>query len=764
MNNNVTRRTFLKGSVATAVIAAVSGCASQVKGKQDTYLTGLIARMTLEEKAGQLHMDGVLSPRMVQPNFQKINPFTPNFSPEQAADLLKNQQAQIKSGMMGMMTSPEDIDSVIYAQTAAVKDTRLKIPLIFGADIIHGHHTIFPVPLAEAASFEPELAERTARACAVEATTNLGIDVTYAPMVDIARDQRWGRVVEGAGEDVLLGSLFAAARVKGFQGNGPADSRGLLACPKHFLAYGAAESGLDYQGTSVSDRVLHEVYLPPFKAAFEAGAIFTMASFNTIDGVPATGNKAILSDLLRDEMHFSGVVISDFQSELELIKHGYAKDEKAAAKLALSAGCDIGMVSGIFPKYVPELVRSGELDEAIVDKAVYRILFVKQQAGLFDDPFHRIAEIAAPQQAPAEHIALAREAATKSVVLLKNTGSVLPLSKKQKVALIGPFAKDLKNIDGSWSPFAPQKASVSLEAGFAEKIPAAQLLTEDGCGIDTAIEGGIKRAVEAAKQCDVVVLAIGEATNMSGEASSRAEITLPAAQQALAEALAATGKPLVVLLRNGRAMALEGAVREASAILVTWFLGTESGHAIADVVFGDQSPSGRLPVTFPIASGQQPYYYARESSGRPPAPGTTHMFQSHFIGIPDDALYPFGHGLTYSEITYSGVTLDKSEVKKGEAVTASVTVTNTGKRAATEVVQCYIQDRFASVVQPVQKLIDFNKITLAAGESRSISFTIKPQQMTFIARDLSQQLESGEFRVWIAPSARTGEAVSFILS
>ena len=383
---------------------------------------------------------------------------------------------------------------------------------------------------------------------------------------------------------------------------------------------------------------------------------------------------------------------------------------------------------------------------------------------MFDDPFHRIDEIAAPQQAPAEHIALAREAATKSVVLLKNTGSVLPLSKKQKVALIGPFAKDLKNIDGSWSPFAPQKASVSLEAGFANKIPAAQLLTEDGCGIDTVIAGGINRAVEAAKQCDVVVLAISEATNMSGEASSRAEITLPAAQQALVEALAATGKPLVVLLRNGRAMALEGAVRDASAILVTWFLGTESGHAIADVVFGDKSPSGRLPVTFPIASGQQPYYYARESSGRPPAPGTTHMFQSHFIGIPDDALYPFGHGLTYSQITYSSVTLDKREVKQGEAVTASVTVTNTGKRAATEVVQCYIQDRFASVVQPVQKLTGFNKITLAAGESRLISFTIKPQQMTFIARDLSQQLESGEFRVWIAPSARTGEAVSFILS
>ena len=760
---HVDRRQFLKGSVATAIVASIAGCASQVQGQQDSYLMSLIAKMTLAEKAGQLHMDGVLSPKMVQPNFQKINPFTPNFTPEQAAGLLAAQQAQIRSGQMGMMTSPEDIDSVVYAQTTAVKETRLNIPLIFGADIIHGHHTIYPIPLAEAASFEPELAERTARACAVEATTNLGIDVTYAPMVDIARDQRWGRVMEGAGEDVLLGSRFAAARVKGFQGKGLTDPKGLLACPKHFLGYGAAESGLDYAGTAMSDRLLHEVYLPPFKAAFDAGAIFTMAAFNTVDGVPSTGNKALLTDLLRTEMGFSGVVISDFQSELELINHGFAKDEREAAKLALDAGCDIGMVSGIYPKYVPELVQSGELDEKVLDLAVYRILDVKMRAGLFDDPFLRVEQADAADKAPAAHLALAREAGHKSIVLLKNTGQLLPLASTAKVALIGPFARDTKNVDGAWSPFAPQVASVSLAEGFKAKLTPSNLIIEDGCGISEAIEGGIERAVEAASTADVVLLAVGESASMSGEASSRVSITLPVVQQQLAEAIAATGKPVVILLRNGRALALEGAVKHAQAIVVTWFLGTQSGHAIADIVMGDVSPSGRLPVTFPIASGQQPYYYARESSGRPTPVGESPMFKSHFIGIPDDPLYPFGFGLTYSTIEYQTPTVNTASnaasVSKNDSVTVSAVITNTGKFAATEVVQCYMQDPYARVVQPVRKLLDFKKVTLQPGAQQTVSFTLSASQFAYLDQKLNKVLESGNIKLWVAPHARAGEAV-----
>lgn len=753
-----------------ASVAAVTAWAASVGRAHatpvgDPLIEDLIAKMTLEEKAGQLHMENVLTPRMVQPNFQKINPFTPSFTPEVAGQLLEEQGERIRTGRIGVMTSPEDIESTLRAQRIAVEESRLQIPLLFGADIIHGHKTVFPVPVAEAASFDPNLAMRTARATAIEATADLGLDVTYAPMVDIGRDQRWGRVVEGAGEDVLLGSLFAAARVHGFQGNGRPASDSLLACPKHFAAYGAAESGLDYAGATITERILHEIYLPPFAAAFAAGAIMTMASFNTIDGVPSTGSRRLLTDILRGELGFPGAVLSDFQSEKELVAHGFAADDRDAARLALTAGCDIGMASGIFLQYAPDLVRSSDLDETILDQAVRRVLFAKKEAGLFDDPFRRIDRAGRTYSAPVAHRKLAREVAQKSIVLLKNERDILPLPKAGKrIALIGPFGEDYENLDGPWSPFVPQWPSVPLDYGVRAAISSPDdLVVVQGSDFEAPLEGGIEQAVAAARAADVVILAIGETTAMSGESSSRADIVVPAAQQALAEAVADTGTPMVVVLRNGRALALEGAVRNADAVVVGWFLGTETGNALADVLFGDVAPTGRLPMTFPLASGQQPYYYARENSGRPDKNDAAKKFTSHFLGIPDAPLYPFGHGLSYAPVEYGATRCSDDVLSRDGVITVSADLRNRGERAVEEVVQLYIRDRVASIVQPIRKLVDFRKVRLAPGATVTVSFELVGDNLAFLDRNLNPRIEPGDFDAWIAPSAEAGEAARFRL-
>lgn len=762
---NLSRRRFL---ISSAIIGAVTALASNpltAAMGNSSRIEDLIKRMTLEEKAGQLHLEAILSPKMADSDFAKQNPWMPPTTLEKTLAGIAAQLEKVRQGKIGMLTTPMDIDSLIKAQQVAVGESRLGIPLMFGADLIHGFRTVFPVPIAEAASFEPELARRTARAIALEGTA-AGHDMTYAPMVDIARDQRWGRVVEGAGEDVLLGSRFAAARVRGFQGDKLGTSDSMLACVKHFAAYGAAESGLDYAGSPITERILHEVYLPPFQAAFDAGAIVTMASFNTIDGVPATGNQHLLTDILRNNMGFKGMVMSDFESEKELIAHGFASDERDAARLALSAGCDMGMVSGIFPTYIPDLVRSGELDEALLDQAVRRILYVKQQAGLFDDPFVRLNKARDKAPLPKAHRALARESAVKSIVMLKNENNLLPLPKQgKKIALIGPFGSDTRNLNGAWSPFSAETPSVPLDSAFRHALEDPSLLTVImGCDIEAPIQGGIEQALSAAHAADVVVLALGESENMTGESRSRTELTLPSVQMELAEALAATGKPLVVLLRNGRALTLQGAVRDASSILLTWYLGTEMGNAVADVVFGDESPSGRLPMSFPLASGQQPYYYAREYSGRPALNGSTAMFKSHFIGIPDEALFPFGHGLTYGDVSYAATQCSADKLSMNGKVMVSAQISNKGSRAVEEVVQLYIHDRTASVVQPRRKLVDFRKVKLAAGQSLTVSFQLTAEQLAFIGQDTKAVLEAGWFDLWIAPSARCGEPAALNLT
>lgn len=753
------RRAFVISALVGGYLATIAGpadAAIAANGK----IGDLLARMTVAEKAGQLHMEAALSGRRADPAVAMFNPFLGPTTPAQAKAQFEEQLARIRAGGVGSLMTPMDVESLLLAQRAAVDQSRLGIPLLIAADIIHSDRTVFPVPLAEAASFDPELARRTARACAMEATAR-GLDVTFAPMVDIGRDQRWGRVVEGSGEDVLLAMRFAAARVLGFQGDiGTATS--MLACVKHFVAYGAPESGLDYQGTSLSDRVLAEVYMAPFKAAFDAGAVLAMASFNTVDGVPATGNRRLLTDLLRGRLGFTGAVLSDFEGEKELVAHGQAEDERDAVRLALSAGCDVGMVSGLFPKYIPELVASGRISMDVLDKAVRRVLHVKQIAGLFDQPFRRLDVRRSRRPAPVAHHALAREAAVKSIVLLRNDGNLLPLKKAgQRIALIGPFGADVANIHGPWSTFTPDRPPVSLAAGLREAMDDPSMLqVVEGCGIEAEIPGGIDAATAAAASADVVILAVGESQEMSGESSSRDAIVVPAPQVALATALARTGKPVVVVLRNGRALALNGAIRDAPALVVSWFLGTENGHALADILFGQAAPSARLPVTFPRSSGQEPFYYAREISGRPAGKDELERFKSHFLGLPDSPLYPFGHGLTYGDISYGPTTITKGP----DGFIATVEVSNAGRMDAVETVQLYVHQIASYVVQPRRKMIDFRKVTIAAGRTEVVRFIFGVDHLTHLGQDMQPVAGTGDFLVWLAGSATTGVPVRFGLA
>ncbi|WP_205478458.1 glycoside hydrolase family 3 N-terminal domain-containing protein [Sphingomonas arenae] len=744
----ISRRAALMGAGAVAAWAASPARAllqATERVKAPAFVGDLIARMTLEEKAGQLSL---MASAWGGTSAASLNPPSNGDFPRQLDEARRGLLTGVFNGNGARMHR--------MLQTAAVKESRMKIPLIFGADIIHGHRTIFPVPLAEVASFEPDLARRTAEMAAFEAA-GTGIDWNFAPMVDVARDQRWGRGVEGGGEDVLLNELFAIARVKGFQGRDLKSDAHMLATAKHFAAYGAAEAGLDYNTVDVSERTLREVYLPPFKAAFDAGALSVMASFNELSGIPSTGNPWLMTQLLRGEWGFEGFVVSDYTGDEEMIAHGFAKDAREATRLAFLAGVDMSMQSGFYRTHLPDLVRSGEVPQARVDESVRRVLAMKAMLGLFEDPFRRIDERREQRRSmtrPA--LSLAREAGRKSIVLLKNEGDLLPLPRSGKrIALIGPFAAGQHDLIGPWCVYGDDAKAVDLATGVREAIAdKSSIIVAEGSGIEEPLAGGIEAAVAAARQADIVVLAIGESQNMSGEAQSRTEIVVPRPQQQLAEAVAAVGKPMVVVLKNGRALALEGAVANASAILVTWFLGTETGHSIADVLFGAYSPSGRLPVSFPRESGQQPYYYSHKPTGRPNPEGKLEAYKARFRGLTNTALYPFGHGLTYGKIGYSDLALSsRSMAMAGGEIAVTARVGNTGTRAAEEVVQLYIRDRAASITRPVRLLKAFRKVTLAPGSSEVVRFVLRPADLAFVGLQNKPVVEPGTFDVWIAPSA-----------
>lgn len=751
-----TRRKFLLGASSLTLLALAerAACASSLSKSAEARIEALIAKMTLQEKAGQLSI------------FSDMTRQTPNtlINPEAGPPVDGSLAKRVREGRLIGVFNGFGAAGARAIQRIAVEESRLKIPLIFGADVLHGLYTIFPIPLGEAASFDPKLAELTARAAAIESTAN-GLHWTFAPMVDIGRDQRWGRVAEGSGEDPYLGSALAAARVRGFQGKHLTDEDSLLACPKHFVAYGAAMGGMDYNTVEMSEQTLHEVYLPPFKAAFDAGALSTMSSFNDINGVPMSANRKLMTGLLRDQWKFRGMVVSDYTADKELVMHGVAKDDREATRLAILAGVDISMQSDLYNLYLPELVTSGDLPMAVVDESVRRVLRTKTLLGLFDNPYRSLnPEVEKHNTMTPQLRAVARESARASIVLLKNEGNLLPLPKSgRKIALIGPFSNDTLNLAGPWAPWAKPDHTVSVEQGMRAALADESLLTVTlGSMIEKPLDGGIDAAVAAARAADVVVLAIGEGQDMSGEAQSRTQIIVPPPQQRLVEAVAKVGKPLVVLLRNGRALALEGAVRNAPAIVTTWFLGTETGSAIADILFGDYSPSGRLPVSFPQDSGQQPYFYNRRTTGRPQGDEGP-AFKARYREVSNEALYSFGHGLTYSEFEYGTPNVSTQRLAWNATLIITARITNTGDREAEEVAQLYIRDRAASMTRPIRELKGFKKVRLPPGASTEVQFTLTRQDLAFYNAQMQFVAEPGEFDVWISPSATTGVSARFNL-
>jgi beta-glucosidase len=750
-NASFSRRGFLMGGVCAAIFVPKISFA---KNSQEDFIEKIIANMTLEEKAGQLSIFA----DHTRSNSISINPAQAKIGKDTLIE-------RIKKGEIGALFSAKGAKGAREYQKIAISQSKSKIPLVFAADIIHGCTTQFPIPLGESASFDVDLCERTAKMAAFEATA-VGIQWTFAPMVDIARDQRWGRVAESSGEDPYLGIKLALARVKGFQGDDLKSEYSVLSCPKHFAAYGAVQGGMDYNTTELSEATLRDLHLPPFKAAFDAGALSVMTSFNDISGVPSTGNHHLLTDILRDEWGFKGLVVSDYTADDELIHHGYAADGRDAAKKSILAGCDMSMESGLYNKYLPDLVKSGEVPLKIIDESVRRILRVKQALGLFENPYRSLNEVREiKDQRTKEAIALSREAARKSAVLLKNENNILPLPKSgKKIALIGPFASDKYQTLGTWTIFPDFENAITLEKGLRAQISSQDLIkTAKGSHIAEPLEGGIEEVVKTANWADVVVLCIGEPEKFSGEAQSRVSITIPAPQQALAEAIAKTGKPVVVVLSHGRALELSGAVKDANAILCAWFLGSEHGNGLADLIFGDYSPQGRLPVSFPHFSGQQPYYYNHRITGRPQQPGQERFYKARYIETDNVALYSFGHGLTYSEIEYGKVELSSPKIGMNDDLVASCVITNKGNRKICEVVQLYIHDMVASITRPIRELKGFELVEIDAGQSKKITFKIGAPELGFVHNDLRNYPEVGKFKLWIAPSSVTGDAVEFEL-
>ncbi|MDB5115636.1 MAG: glycosyl hydrolase [Mucilaginibacter sp.] len=696
----------------------------------------LLSKMTLEEKVGQLNQ--YTSDRLA------TGPLTENSSKFQ----------EIKDGKVGSMLNVKGAKETHMVQELAMQ-SRLKIPLIFGLDVIHGYRVTFPVPLAEAASWDMKTIESSARVAGKEASA-AGVHWTFAPMVDITRDPRWGRVMEGAGEDPYLGSLIAAARVKGFQGNGLGNLDAVMACVKHFAAYGAAIGGRDYNAADISDRTLWETYLPPFKAALDAGAATFMNGFNELNGIPATGNSYLQRDILKGKWNFQGFVVSDWGSIGEMVAHGFARNSRQAAELALTAGSDMDMESHAYINNLPQLVKDGKVPLALVDDAVKRILRKKYELGLFDDPYRFSNEEREKKELNSiENRAVSREVAKRSIVLLKNDNQLLPLSKKLKtIAVIGPLAKSDIDMMGFWSIKWDNDHLVSLYEGLENKVGKnTKLLYAQGCDVTDTSKANFAQAVATAAQADVVILAIGEHYDMTGEAKSRANIHLPGVQEDLVKAIKATGKPVVVLTMSGRPMIFNWTADHADAILQTWWLGSEAGNAIADVLFGDYNPSGKLPISFPRSEGQIPTYYNYKSTGRPSNNDMGINYRSGYNDLPNSPRYAFGYGLSYTKFDLTDLKLDRTTLTANDNLKVSCTLKNTGAYDGEEVVQLYLRDEFASVTRPVKELKGFEKVYLKAGESKTINFTINKETLSFYDQKMNWTTEPGTFQLMIGNSS-----------
>jgi beta-glucosidase len=736
-------------------LTALTSC--KQSGKPTTHLTkedqmieqkidSLLKLMTLEEKVGQ----------MVQYNGNG-----------DATGPIKARTQDIddlKKGYVGSMLNVTGAEQTRDMQKLVMENSRLKIPLIFGLDVIHGYKTIFPVPLGEAASWDLAAIENSAHIAAVEATA-AGVHWTFAPMVDIARDPRWGRIMEGAGEDPYYGSQVAIARVHGFQGKTLKDQTSLVACAKHFAAYGAAEGGRDYNTADMSKRVLNEIYLRPFKAAVEAGVGTLMNSFNELDGIPATGNPYLVKETLKDNWGFRGFVVSDWNSIGEMVTHGVAKDTTEAAVLAIQAGNDMDMETFAYRNHLASLVKQDKVKESMVDDAVRRILRIKFQLGLFDNPYKNCdVSLESKVMLSPEHLQAARDGARKSIVLLKNQGQLLPLKTDAKsIAVIGPLADAPNEMIGNWSAKGEGKDAVSLIQGIKAAVsPATKILYAKGCNIGDDSTQLFSKAISTARQADVVVMAVGEGANWSGEAYSRTNINIPGVQEDLLKEIVKTGKPVVMVLMNGRPLTIPWAAEHVPAILETWLLGTQAGNAIADVLFGKYNPSGKLPVSFPYSVGQIPVYYNHKNTGRPKT-DPNYKWCSRYMDSPNEALFPFGFGLSYTTFAYSNLKLSSNHMKMDGSVDITVSVKNSGKTDGEEVVQLYIRDLVGSVTRPVKELKGFRKIMIKAGEEVHVSFTIKASDLAFFTKDMSFKAEPGDFKVFVGPSSVEGLEGAFVL-
>jgi beta-glucosidase len=714
----------------------------------DQKVDSVLHMMTLDEKIGQMNQ--------YNGDWDATGPITKD----------GDKQNQIRKGMIGSMLNVTGVDHTRTLQEIAMQ-SRMKIPLLFGQDIIHGYRTIFPIPLAEAASWDMEAIQLSARIAAIEASA-AGVHWTFAPMVDIARDPRWGRVMEGAGEDPYLGSLIAKARVKGFQGNGLGNTDALMACAKHFAAYGAAIGGRDYNSVDMSLRQLHETYLPPFKAAAEAGVATFMNSFNDLNGVPATGNKYLQRNILKGEWNFKGFVVSDWGSVGEMINHGFVKDNYEAARAAANAGSDMDMESRSYIQNLAKLVKESKVKMSVIDDAVRRILKKKFELGLFDDPF-RFCDKKREQQQwnNLANLNAAKTIAEKSIVLLKNDNHLLPLSKQIKtIALIGPFVKSVRDNLGFWSYDWPDDTAriVTVWDGIKKKLGTnAKMIYAKGCNIQDTSRAGFAEAISAANSADIVIMTAGEARDMSGEAKSRSNIHFPGMQEELIKAIYATGKPVIVLISAGRPLIFNWTADNVQAILYTWWLGTEAGDAIADVLFGDYNPSAKLPISFPQTEGQIPIYYNYFNTGRPATSDSDRFYRSAYTDLSIYPKYEFGYGLSYTSFSYSNISLNRTAIKSNEAITAKITVTNTGSYDGEEVVQLYIRDLVGSVVRPVKELKSFQKIKLKVGESKQITFSITINELKFYNGELKYISEPGDFKIYIGGNSRDVKEAAFEL-
>ena len=741
-----------------ALLIIASTYAQAQDAKMNAFITNLMGKMTLDEKIGQLNL------------------VIPGNAAVTGGVVSTDVDGKIRNGQVGGLFGITGPGKVRKAQQIAVESSRLHIPLIFGLDVIHGHKTMFPIPLGLSCTWDTALIRKSASIAASEATAD-GLNWAFSPMVDIARDARWGRISEGSGEDPFLGSQIAKAVVTGYQGANYNSTHTLMACVKHFALYGGAEAGREYNTVDMSRIKMYEYYLPPYKAAIDAGTASVMSSFNEIDGVPATGNKWLLTDLLRKQWGFKGFVVSDYTSLSEMSNHGVG-DYAAVSALGINAGLDMDMVAEGFLNTLKKSVAEGKVSQKQIDDACRRILEAKYRLGLFDDPYRFMdesrpgKEILTPETRSA-----AREIAAHSFVLLKNDNQTLPLKKGGTIALIGPLGDSKRNMLGTWSVAGDWTKSVSLLEGIKNVAGAGvNIIYAKGANVSddpflikraNALDNNtpeittdakspadlIKDALDAAGKADVIIAAVGESADMTGESSSRSDISIPESQENLLKALVATGKPVVVVLFNGRPLTLNWEAAHVNAMLDVWFAGTEAGNAIADVLFGNYNPSGKITATFPLSVGQIPVYYNHKNTGRPFNPGDSPKFKSDYLDVPNEPLYPFGYGLSYTTFSYSDVKLNKTTLKGNETLTATVTLTNTGKYAGEETVQLYISDPVASVTRSVEDLKGFKKVTLQPGESKEVSFTITTDMLKFFNSDLKYDWEAGQFFVRIGTNS-----------